>query len=231
MALPDCFCWTRFGAEAGQTSEQILARKEQERIANRGCFLWGVGNAVGPSVKDLVLRTASPEVLFSPIKSTPRAEHVAPAAVVAWTQAETLTGEAFQLPSYSLVTSRYDPSAPRGAHYALVCFSDQPLTPSRSQETIYFSALRNLRSGRRLGASQVTAVVRRDTNHGPHDRDYDVAIRAKLVSPYFIRLQRPVPIKHLGADWDWAEEVCRLWSRRLSGCPSAKPRPAGLLQV
>ena len=48
--LPTIFCWTRFGGEAGEPIEQILFRKEQERLANGGVFLWGIGNAVGPSI-------------------------------------------------------------------------------------------------------------------------------------------------------------------------------------
>jgi hypothetical protein len=44
--LPEAFVWTRFGTEAGQTIDRILARKEAERIANGGLFLWGIGNSV-----------------------------------------------------------------------------------------------------------------------------------------------------------------------------------------
>jgi hypothetical protein len=69
--LPDCFCWTRFGTEAGQAIVHILQRKEQERSANDGLFIWGIGNAIGPSIRELVRRTNRPEVLFSPIKSSP----------------------------------------------------------------------------------------------------------------------------------------------------------------
>jgi hypothetical protein len=31
--IPRYFCWTRFGTEAGQTTAQIIERKERERIA------------------------------------------------------------------------------------------------------------------------------------------------------------------------------------------------------
>src|SRR5687768_6644325 len=108
MALPDCFCWTRFGTEAAQSIDQILARKEQERVANNGVFFWGIGNAVGPSMKELIRCTPRPEVLFSPIKSRPRAKDVAPPAVVAWVTGHTLAGEFFRLTAPSLVTSRQD---------------------------------------------------------------------------------------------------------------------------
>lgn len=41
MTLPACFCWTRFGTEAGQSIDQIFERKEQERAANGGLFFGG----------------------------------------------------------------------------------------------------------------------------------------------------------------------------------------------
>ncbi len=85
MPLPEVFCWTRFGTEAGQPIDEILDRKEQERAANSGMFFWGIGNSIGPSLRELLRCTPSPEVLFSPTRSTPRREDVAPPAVVAWT--------------------------------------------------------------------------------------------------------------------------------------------------
>src|SRR5882672_3561301 len=136
MTLPAYFCWTRYGTEAGQDIDQIFERKEQERVANRGLFFWGIGSAVGRSIKELLVRTDSPEVLFSPIRSVPRLADTRPTAVVAWTAADTLDGESFQLPDRSLVTSRYDPNAPKRSSYALACFSPRPLRESRCDEQI-----------------------------------------------------------------------------------------------
>ena len=87
IPLPQCFVWTRFGTEAGQSISDILRRKEKERAANGGIFYWGIGNAVGPSILELLRRTDEPEVLFSPIKSAPKRDDVTPEAVVAWTAA------------------------------------------------------------------------------------------------------------------------------------------------
>src|SRR4051812_49335379 len=87
MSLPKRFCWTRFGVEAGQSVDHILLRKEQERRANSGVFFWGIGSAVGRSITELLRQTQLPEVLFSPIKSNPRAVDTTPATVVAWTKA------------------------------------------------------------------------------------------------------------------------------------------------
>src|SRR5208283_70677 len=120
LNLPNCFCWTRFGSEAGQGIEQILRRKEEERIANNGVFLWGIGNSVGTAMAELVRRCGRPEVLFSPIKSSAKSSDALPESVVAWTRAETVYGEEFSLPAHSLVTSRQSVAFPKLTHYALV---------------------------------------------------------------------------------------------------------------
>jgi hypothetical protein len=192
-SLPDCFCWTRFGTEAGEAITHIFQRKEEERAANGGIFIWGIGNAVGPSIRELLQRRPRPEVLFSPIKSSPKPQDVVPAAVAAWTLGETLDGDAYSLPKHSLVTSRFDPVAPRETHYALVCFSLAPITQAEPAGEISFASLTNLRTGRPIGASQVTAVVQcQPLNSRDGGQTYDVAIRAELVYPYFVRLRRPV---------------------------------------
>src|SRR5579883_2254032 len=95
--IPDLFCWTRYGMEAGESVDQILSRKELERQGNNGLFLWGIGNAIGPAIRELVKRCQSPEVLFSPIKSRPRPADASSENVVAWTNAEAVDGNPYQL--------------------------------------------------------------------------------------------------------------------------------------
>jgi hypothetical protein len=190
LELPEIFCWTRFGTEAGETIERILLRKEQERVANGGLFLWGIGNAVGPSISELTRHAACPHVIFSPVKTAPRLKDIAPPAVVMWTEAEGLDGGDFILPSNSIVTSRYDPEAPRPHHYALVCYSSRPLIPLKHEYKIGFNQLRNLRTGRPIGASQVTAVVRCTGIATEEPFMYEIAILAELVHPYFVRLKK-----------------------------------------
>lgn len=190
--LPLSFCWTRFGTEAGETIEEILARKETERQANNGVFFWGIGNSIAPAVGELVRRVDEPEVLFSPIKGRPHRVDVAPDNVVRWTSAQGLTGDAFDLPSHATVTSRWDPSRRAGAHYALVCMSADPLEITNTAR-LDVAGLRNLRSGAPIGASQVTAVVARAAAHH-EEGGYAVAFRATLVAPYFVRLRQPVTL-------------------------------------
>jgi hypothetical protein len=215
MPLPEIFCWTRFGTEAGQSVEQIFVRKEQERIANAGLFFWGIGNAIGPSMLELLRRTDSPEALFSPIQSTPRREDAIPSSVVAWTQAQTLSGEEYQLPEQSLITSRFDLAKPRARHYALVCYSETRIEAGLADERIHFAGLRNLLTSRPVGASQVTAVVQAGGS-APLGKSllYDVAFRAQLMPPYVVTLRTPVPLANSGHDHCWPEIVRQTWDCR-----------------
>lgn len=194
MNIPRYFCWTRFGTEAAQTIEQILQRKEAERRAGNGVFVWGIGNAVGRSMLELLRVCDEPTVLFSPIKSAPKAHDVNPPAVAAWTGARGLFGEPFVLPDQALVTSRFDPSSSKRTHYALVCYSEKPLELLESNGSIQFRGLRNLISNRPVGPSQVTAVVEYAGERSDGCTQYGVAMRARLVAPYFIRLRQPIPL-------------------------------------
>ena len=92
MSLPKHFCWTRFGTEAGETIDRILERKESERQRNGGIFLWGIGNAIGPSMRELLRVERTPEVIFSPIRSNPKREDAQPSTVIAWRAGRDLDG-------------------------------------------------------------------------------------------------------------------------------------------
>lgn len=193
QTVPENFCWTRFGTEAGQPVSRIVERKERERRANHGVFLWGIGNSVGAGIKELVGCCNEPEVLFSPIKGPPRLTDTQPAAVITWSVGETLEGHPYTLPRWSMVTSRA--SATRSTHYALVCFSTRPIELVPDGPRLALSGLRNLISGRPVGASQVTAVVRRRINELDDEAGYAVAFRARLTYPYFVRLACPAPLE------------------------------------
>lgn len=193
--LPEVFCWTRFGAEAGEQPLSIFERKERERRRNGGIFLWGIGQSIGPSLPDLLRVTPAPEVLFSPMKTAAAARDASPTQVVLWCHAVGYDGHQFRLPEYSLVTSRMDPVRPRSGHYALVCEARGPiLRPEGQGCCLSREALRNLRSGAALGASQVTAIVRRLPATASARVEYPVAARARLVYPYLVRLTRAVPL-------------------------------------
>jgi len=216
--IPLHFCWTRFGTEAAQSIHQILVRKEQERQANHGLFLWGIGNAVGPSILELVRRASVPEVIFSPIKSAPREEDVTPPAIVAWTAGSTICGDRYDLPKTVLVTSRFVPPQPRRSHYALVCYSEQRLCLASSDRRIALRSLRNIISGRKVGASQVTAVVECKSEAAEDAWQYDVAMRARLVHPFFVKLTEHMIVSDELDDassvTDWPRAVERCWVKK-----------------
>ncbi len=192
ITLPNTFCWTRFGVEAGQDVNVIFARKERERSANGGIFLWGIGNSVLPSLPYL-LRTASvPQAIFSPILSKPRQIDVAPGAVAIWTRARTADGCGWTLPAGSMVTSHAGRAT--GQHYALVCRSDRRLSLSNDTPQFRMSELANLRTGRPIGASQVTAIVRSGYSGRESGPVYRAAMMVELAAPYIIALQAPIVV-------------------------------------
>ena len=79
-------------------------------------------------------------------------------------------------------------------HWALVCASSAPLAFGELGE-LDFARLVNVPSGNKLGASQVTAVVRQ-LDEVPASKSgalYPVVLRVALAAPYLLRLHDPVP--------------------------------------
>ena len=190
--LPKHFCWTRFGTEAGERIDSILARKELERQTTGGMFLWGIGNSVGPAIRDLIRLEERPMVLFSPMRSKPKAIDAAPAGLTVWTEAVGLDGRNWPIPKGVKVTSREGSETGRTkrSHYALVCRSATPLA-MLNQASICYEELVNLQSKNKLGASQVTAVVEKRAQGTVESSTYPVAFMAELIYPYFVKLCSP----------------------------------------
>lgn len=197
LALPDAFCWTKFGTEAGELVDSIFHRKEVERRGNGGVFLWGIGHSIRPSLRGLLEAADPPLVLFSPMKSAAATHDVRPSELAVWCGAVCPDGRPFRMPDYSLVTSRRDRNSRRHTHFALVCRREIPiLDPPAEYPTFSITEVRNLRTGSPLGASQVTSVVRRVREGGSTARDtrYRVVTWARLVPPYLVRLTHCVPV-------------------------------------
>ena len=223
--LPSAFCWTRFGVEAGQEIAEILERKETERRANGGVFLWGIGNSIVPSLNDLLAVTDTPKAVFSPIRTRPRPVDKAADAVAVWTRARTPRGMPWALPPHSMVTSHVGRAL--GRHFALVCRSPHTLRLSEDGPTFAMDDLRNLRSDRLVGASQVTAIVR----HQPLGRDTEIIRSAEggsiyaatmvvdLVPPYVVILDAPTVVHAAGCRGDEFIRAC--WDVRLHSAPLA----------
>lgn len=193
--IPEIFCWTKMGAEAGQPLETILQRKELERRAGCGTFAWGIGNSLGTAAN--VARRVSPsgevDVLFTPMKSAPKAIDAAPSQIMVWLGYYAGDNRVRGLPSHMLITSRG--GADKRSHYALLCHSDSTIMDGGNGGTFDISEVQNLVSGNPIGASQVTSIVQHRGGATSHQaKPYQVAFRAKLHGEGFVRLASPVPL-------------------------------------
>ncbi len=187
-------CWSRMQAEAGQSLEMIIARKELERQAGGGLFMWGGGNAPSRAINPLARLRISVPVVFSTMKSKPKAADLAPSRIVVWRQYFDEHGIERPLPTGALVISRGDSAGgAKTRHYALMCYSDTPL--EIEQGTPFDpSAFRNASgTGAQVGASQVTALLRQVSE--PSDAlDYEANIVAQLTEGYWVRLSDPLEL-------------------------------------
>lgn len=192
--IPNYFCWSKFGTESGQSVEEIFEAKEQQRRSGGGIFLWGIGNSIGPAIPELLRRSPQPEVLFSPMKAKPKQHDCTPSEIANWACGHDPSGKGYTFPNGASVTSRFDPQRPKFQHYALVCRSDGPLLDQISTEKLWLQNLVNLRSGRPVGGSQVTAVVeyRSVKNNCLVGAPYAISMRVHLVEPYVITLTAPL---------------------------------------
>lgn len=196
QAIPEIFCWTKMGTEAGQPLEAILQRKELERQAGNGVFAWGIGNSLGNGVE--LARQVCPEgkidVLFTPMKSAPKQIDVTPSKILLWTSYLTTTGQIAPLPRHLLITSRG--SADKRTHYALLCYSGEQLQAEEDQGFITANNARNLASLNPIGASQVTSLVRYYSDIAPQpEKPYRITFRATLHQQGFLKLLNPVVLE------------------------------------
>ncbi len=194
MLLPAAFCWSKFGTEAGEAASSIVDRKDRERELNEGVFLWGIGSSIRPSLSLLLDLVDDPEVVFTPMLSAPATRDVRPGIVGRWNSAVGIDGSDFRIPEYSLVTSGSPSGTTPRRHYALVCERSEPLQIAPDEGWLDDDAVRNLRSGSRVGSSQVTSVVRSDTRRSERRR-YRIAFRARLRPPYLLQLGHWSPIE------------------------------------
>ena len=194
-AREEYVCWSRMQAEAGQSLSSIVARKERERRAGDGTFMWGVGNAP-PTITRVLARAGVPvRAIFSVMKSRPKAIDVAPSRILVWRRYIDFDGVERSLPMHALVTSRADSaSGPKKVHYALMCHSAEPLSMRSGIEAFDPSDFRNAGgTGAPVGNSQVTALLRR-TGIGTNASDYEVNLSAWLAGGYWVRLTNPIEI-------------------------------------
>jgi hypothetical protein len=228
-------CWSRMQAEAGQALDAIVARKEIERQAGGGCFMWGVGNPPALITRSLARAHIPVRAVFSIMKSRPKAVDARPSRTVVWRRYLDAEGVERTLPPYALVTSRGDSaSGAKRMHFALRCHSPEPLAIRRG-EAFDHRAFRNAGgTGAPVGASQVTALLRR-VDADSIVTDYEANIAAWLTGSYWVRLLDPVEIDASkqdaiasAADLD-AGRWCELVDRIRSGHACVEAKTGALL--
>jgi hypothetical protein len=184
--LPNDFVWTKIKDDSGQGVRAILNRKELERQAGN-TFWWGIGESKETQVRHLLARDACSEVVFSEMPSRAHVRDSNPEGVLLWDKYVTSTGTE-RLPPHVIVISRAHQKNGRRkeVYYALVC--ENPLGILRSGGgSVESCTLRNP-SGKRVGSSQITAVVERMPRNGT-GLIYPITARAVLAAPYyFVRL-------------------------------------------
>lgn len=178
-------------AEAGQQIELVVQRKECERAAGNGLFCWGIGNAPPRSLCEFVRRDAKIDVVFSLMKSRPKAVDVSPNRVVVWRGYFGLDGEELRLPPNSLVTSRAKASG--RAHYALICHAARKLELADHGAFDPAAYLNVSAAGRPVGASQVTALLRRISPEAD-TTCYRINLRASLAKTFWVKLTDPIEL-------------------------------------
>jgi hypothetical protein len=188
-------CWTRMQAESGQELTSIIERKELERRAGNGLFFWGVGNAPARTTAALARTRQEIDVVFSVMRSRPKSEDAAPGSIVLWRRYVDAFGVEQPFPPHALVTSRGDTRRGRKqVHFVLVCRSVEPLALG-NHGPFDHRAYRNASgNGRPIGASQVTALVRRVEQERPTG-DYQINMRARLAESYWVKLTDPIPMR------------------------------------
>lgn len=191
--LPEAFCWTKIQAEAGQSLDLILHRKEMERAAGEGLFFWGVGTSLARKFFELLKRVSQPKVLFSVMKSKPKSRDISPEGIYLWTSYVDLFGQQRRLPEHALVLSRSSTEAgPKTHHYALACYSEGRLG-LKSSGKMQLGHFRNLGSANpRIGSSQVTAVIEHVSSAGGEGPFYGIDLVTGLADPFFVQLAEPV---------------------------------------
>ncbi len=185
------------GTEAGQPLETILRRKEFERKAGNGIFAWGIGNSLGssPDYAKQATTSGNIDVLFSPMKSAPKAIDVAPTQLILWLAYHSHDRGLIDLPIHMLIASRGNGASgvTKRSHYALLCERDEEIHAESDPGIIDATCARNLVSHNPLGASQVTAMVRYDISSGNIlEKPYPISFRARMHREGFVRLGTPV---------------------------------------
>jgi hypothetical protein len=189
--IPSRFVWTKIQADSGQTIDRILLRKELERQAG-GTFWWGIGQA--PKGEKIRLLGDGPSAFFSLMRADPHKRDSHPDGVLIWEHYVLGAGKTTPLPPHVVVISRAHDSNGilKSRYYALVCENSDGI-PRSAGGTLDVGTLHNV-GGRRIGSSQITAVVERTPERKDESGQYRITARARLVAPFAVMLAAPRPL-------------------------------------
>ena len=104
-------CLTKFGPESGETTEEILARKDLERRsgtrAHKNEFWWGIGEkGAAQSINKLISQHGANVVLFCAIKSQKLPENGSASDILVWGKYSVLGDSILHdIPKHVLITS------------------------------------------------------------------------------------------------------------------------------
>ena len=193
--IPRIFCWSKMGVESGEDLGAILQRKEIERKANGGIFTWGVGTALGESMARLISLVDDPVVVFTPMKAKPKSIDRHPNNLLLWLTYYDRSGVEHMLPRYSLLTSRghTGTNQRKRSHYALICSASKSLS-QYAGGALNAAELRNLKTGKPIGFSQVTSIVERLNGDVGEGKLYDIGFQAHLHGEGQVRLAKSIQI-------------------------------------
>ena len=178
------------GAEAGQSLDDIIKRKESERIDGNGTFLWGIGNSLGSRFWNFIDINDNPKVIFSPMKSIAKFIDSNPSKIIKWSSYVGQDDIINEMPPNWIVTSKgMTNNKPKTSHYALVCKSVDSLL-NQHHPSINSKTFRNFNRGTVVGSSQITSIV--EVLPDNTELLYPVSFIADLTYPFFVKLINPV---------------------------------------
>src|SRR5271156_4317330 len=154
-------CLTKLGPEAGETANEILARKELERRSGVGAhkneFWWSVGEkGTAQSINSAILRHGANVVLFSAIKDQKPPENGLESDVLVWRKYRMLGSDVLHdLPKHVLITSAAVAKSGkmRTTHFALICSSSVPIRAGEHVFRFCNCHYKNLSEDGKLGKS------------------------------------------------------------------------------
>ena len=171
----DAFVWSKMGTEAGEPLEYIMHRKEIERQANGGKFVWGIGNSPGNSIVNFMQDTKKPVAIFTETRPNSKTRSIDEE------ESERVWRDKL-LPRYSFVTSHPE----RKEHYALLCECDEDLR-TQCHGKLNSAGVVNYESGIKPGPSQVTSLVKYAGEKGGYG-DYPIRFVASLYGEGWVTL-------------------------------------------